>query len=63
MPFISVRLYSGHGKKRKDELARRMTKAVSEVCKVPPQSVWIAFEEVPPKDWYIDAKPGKSAPK
>jgi 4-oxalocrotonate tautomerase family enzyme len=63
MPFVNIRLYEGHGKERKDELARRLTTAVSEVCKVPPESVWIAFEEIPPRDWYIAAKPGESVPK
>ena len=29
MPFVNVRLYEGHGKERKDELAKRVTEAVT----------------------------------
>ena len=28
MPFVNIRLYEGHGKERKDELAKRVTEAV-----------------------------------
>jgi 4-oxalocrotonate tautomerase len=33
MPFVNIRLDEGHGKERKDEIARRVTDVVSEVCK------------------------------
>ena len=50
MPFVNIRLYEGHGKERKDELAKRVTEAVHEVCKVPREAVWVVFEDVPPAD-------------
>lgn len=59
MPFVSIRLYEGHGKERKDELARRVTEAVQDVCKVPREVVWVVFQEVPPADWYAGATPGQ----
>ena len=44
MPFVNIRLYEGHGKERKDELAKRVIEAVHEVCKVPREAVWVVFE-------------------
>ncbi|OLE42149.1 MAG: hypothetical protein AUG14_13245 [Candidatus Rokubacteria bacterium 13_1_20CM_2_68_19] len=63
MPFVNVRLYEGHGKERKDELAKRITQAVTDVCKVPPQAVWVVFEEVPPTDWFAAGAPGQPVTK
>ena len=59
MPFVNIRLYEGHGQDRKDELARRVTDAVTDVCKVPRAAVWVVFEEVPPADWFAAGKPGQ----
>lgn len=59
MPFVNIRIYEGHGKERKDELARRITESITEVCKVPREAVWVVFEEVPPPDWYTAGKPGQ----
>jgi 4-oxalocrotonate tautomerase len=63
MPFVNIRLYEGHGKERKDELAKRITQAVTDVCKVPPQAVWVVFEEVPPTDWFAAGAPGQPVKK
>jgi len=63
MPFVNVRLYEGHGKERKDELARRITQAVTDVCKVPAQAVWVVFEDVPPADWFAGGNPGQPVKK
>jgi len=63
MPFVNIRLYEGHGKERKDELAKRVTEAVHEVCKVPREAVWVVFEDVPPADWYAAGTPGRPVKK
>ncbi len=63
MPFVNIRLYEGHGQERKNEIARRVSEAVSDVCKVPPQAVWVVFEEVPAADWYVAGTPGKPVQK
>ena len=63
MPFVNIRLYEGHGKERKDEIARRVTETISDVCKVPREVVWVVFEDVPPPDWYVAGNPGKPVPK
>ncbi|TMB16338.1 MAG: 4-oxalocrotonate tautomerase, partial [Deltaproteobacteria bacterium] len=50
MPFVNITLYEGHPKERKDEIARRVTETITEVCKLPPQAVWVVFNEVTPPD-------------
>jgi 4-oxalocrotonate tautomerase len=63
MPFVNIRLYEGHGKERKEEIARRVTDTISEVCKLPREAVWVVFDEVPPTDWYAAGKPGQPVKK
>src|SRR5262249_32924685 len=63
MPFVNVRLYEGHGKERKDELAKRITQAVTDGCKGPPQAGGVVFEEVPPSDWFAAGAPGRPVKK
>lgn len=63
MPFVNIRIYEGHGRERKDEIARRVTEAISDVCKLPREAIWVVFEEVPPPDWYVAGNPGKAAPR
>ena len=41
MPFVNIRIYEGHGKDRKDEIARRITDAITDVCKLPREAVWV----------------------
>jgi phenylpyruvate tautomerase PptA (4-oxalocrotonate tautomerase family) len=45
MPFVNITIYEGHGKERKDEIARR-------------EAVWVVFNEVTPPDWYVAGNPG-----
>jgi 4-oxalocrotonate tautomerase len=59
MPFVSIRILEGHGKERKDELARRVTDVVTEVCKLPREFVWVVLEEIPAPDWYVAGSPAK----
>ena len=59
MPFVNIRLYEGHGTERKDEIARRVTDTIAEVCKLPREAVWVVFEDVPPPDLYVAGKPGQ----
>ena len=58
MPFVNITIYEGHDAQRKDEVARRVTEAISDVCKVPREAIWVVFNEVTPPDWYVGAKPG-----
>lgn len=59
MPFVNITIYEGHGKERKDEIARRVTEAISDVAKVPREAVWVVINEVEPPDWYVGGKPGE----
>lgn len=59
MPFVNIRIYAGHGKERKDEIARRVTDAIAEVAKVPREAVWVVIEDIDPPDWYVAGKPGE----
>ncbi len=59
MPFVNIRIYAGHGKERKDEIARRVTEAISDVTKVPREAIWVVIEEIDPPDWYAGGKPGE----
>ena len=59
MPFVNITIYEGHDKSRKDEVAKRVTEAISDVCKVPREAIWVVFNEVTPPDWYVGATPGK----
>jgi 4-oxalocrotonate tautomerase len=55
MPFVSVRILKGHPQERKDEISRRVTEAITEVAQLPPEAVWVVFEEVEAEDWYVGA--------
>ena len=47
------------GRSGKDEIARRVTEAITDVTKLPAQAVWVVVEEVDPPDWYVAGKPGE----
>ena len=49
MPFVNITIYEGHGKDRKDEIARRVTDTITDVCKLPREAA---------PDWYVAGKPG-----
>ena len=51
MPYIQI--LEGHPQERKDEMARRVVAAVSELAQLPPEAVWVVFDELPATDWYV----------
>ncbi len=53
MPFVNIRILEGHSQQRKDEIARRVTEAISEVAELPKAAIWVIFEDVAPSDWYV----------
>jgi len=57
MPFVNIRILEGHSQQRKDEIARRVTEAISEVAQLPKEGVWVVFEDVAPTDWYVSGTP------
>ena len=53
MPFVNIRILAGHSQERKDEIARRVSAAISEVAQVPRDVVWVLFEDVTSDDWFV----------
>jgi len=57
MPFVNIRILEGHSQQRKDEIARRVTEAISEVAELPKAAIWVVFEDVAASDWYVSGTP------
>jgi len=55
MPFVNIRILKGHSEERKDEIARRVTAAISEVAQLPKEVIWVVFEDVSHDNWYVGA--------
>ena len=55
MPFVNIQILEGHPQERKDEIARRVTAAISEVAEIPKEAIWVVFEDVARDDWYVGA--------
>ena len=53
MPFVNIQILKGHPKERKDEIARRVTTAISELAQLRPEDIWVVFEDVDGDDWYV----------
>ena len=53
MPFVNIQILKGHPQKRKDEIARRVTDAISEETGLPKEAIWVVFEDVAAPDWYV----------
>lgn len=56
MPFVNIQILKGHSQERKNEIARRVTAAVSEVAELPREAIWVVFEDVAATDWYVGGK-------
>jgi 4-oxalocrotonate tautomerase len=55
MPFVNIRILAGHSQQRKDEIAKRVTDAISEVAELPKDVIWVVFEDVATDDWFVGA--------
>jgi 4-oxalocrotonate tautomerase len=53
MPFVNIRLIEGRSQQQKDEIAERVNDALSEVLELPKDDIWVVFEDVTAKDWYV----------
>jgi 4-oxalocrotonate tautomerase len=57
MPFVSVRIVkeviADDPAGKKAEITNRVAAAVSDVAGVPEDAVWVVFDEVEAKDWYV----------
>jgi 4-oxalocrotonate tautomerase len=57
MPFVSIRILEGHSQKRKNEISRRVTDAISEIAELPREAIWVVIEDVPGSDWFVGGAP------
>jgi 4-oxalocrotonate tautomerase len=55
MPFVNIRILAGHSQERKDEIAKRVSAAISEVAQVPRDVIWVVFEDVSTDNWFVGA--------
>jgi 4-oxalocrotonate tautomerase len=57
MPFVNIRIVkevlADDPQGRKAEISRRVADALSEVTGLPKDAVWVVFEEVAARDWYV----------
>ena len=37
-------------------MGRRVTETISEVSGLPPEAIWVVFEDVSPDDWQVGGK-------
>lgn len=56
MPFVKVGWVKGQSAEKRDEVARRITAAVSEVTALPREAIWVVFHEVEAEDWFVGDK-------
>ena len=51
MPHVIVKLWPGKSERQKTQLAEGITRSVMETLHYGPESVSVAFEEIPANDW------------
>ena len=47
MPFVSIRLIENRSQQQKDEIAKRVNDAISDVLQLPKDDIWVVFEDIP----------------
>ncbi len=60
MPFVSIRILDEHTQRRKNQIAQRVTEAISDVTGLPEEAVWVVFEDISNTDWYVGAETVKA---
>ncbi len=53
MPYVNIRINKPHTQAQKEEIARRVSTALSEVLEIPPDYVWTVFDNVPTDHWFV----------
>ena len=43
----------GRSQQQKDEIAKRVNDALSDVLQLPKEDIWVVFEDITAKDWYV----------
>jgi 4-oxalocrotonate tautomerase len=55
MPFVNVKLTPKSPQQMKT-MAAKITKVIEETCHVPPNGIWVTFEEIPEEQWAVGGK-------
>lgn len=59
MPFVNIRMVkeviAADPAGKKAAIAEKVTAAITEATGLGPSDVWVVFEEVAAKDWYVAA--------
>ena len=57
MPFVNIRLVkeviASDPEGKKDVIAKKVTSAIIEATGLTEKDVWVVFEEVAARDWYV----------
>jgi 4-oxalocrotonate tautomerase len=57
MPFVNIRLVreviASDPENKKAAIAKKVTTAITEATGLGPDDVWVVFEEVAARDWYV----------
>jgi 4-oxalocrotonate tautomerase len=53
MPVVNIRMIEGRTQQQKDEIAKRVNAALADVLGLPADDIWIVFDDVAARDWYV----------
>lgn len=53
MPMVTISMMEGRSKAQKDAVAWRISEAMEQEMGVPPEALWLRFEDVSPDEWYV----------
>jgi 4-oxalocrotonate tautomerase len=57
MPFVNIRIVkeviAADPKGKKAEISKAVTQAITAATGLSNNDVWVVFEEVPARDWYV----------
>lgn len=57
MPYVNIRLVKevieDDPEGKKQEITRRVASAISETTGLPEDAIWVLFDEVSEKDWFV----------
>ena len=53
MPVVNIRMVEGRTHQQKDEIAKRVNAAMTDVLGLPADDIWVVFDDVRARDWYV----------
>lgn len=53
MPYVHIDWVKGQGDEKRDEVARRVSRAVSDVTGIALTDIWVVFKDIEAKEWYV----------